>query len=376
MNFGFDVDQKSLGETVAQLLADFPALTAPDLSPPRDDAVWRALTDLGLFSLLVPERFGGVGLSLVDLALAIEALGARLAPPAIAATLAATDLIVRHGSEAQQCLWLPQIASGELKFAVAIQDADCGYAPESVKTTARDGKMSGRKILVADAADAKLFLVLARSATGTAIVVVDRETPGIVVRPHADIDPTCGLCAVDIDAVTLGDDAVIGAAAPERAAKRLLDVAVTIDAGQLIGIAAWMLDKSVDYARTRVQFGQPIGAFQAIKHRCADMAVAVEAGRSAAYYAFWAVSEDAPDRARATSMAKAYCGDVARQACNDAIQIHGGMGFTWELGLHRFLRRSKVLEHAGGDIAFHNERVLAETLATIGVSGDSRRDAA
>ena len=106
------------------------------------------------------------------------------------------------------------------------------------------------------------------------------------------------------------------------------------------------------------------------------MAVAVEAGRSAAYYAFWAVAEDAPDRARATSMAKAYCGDVARQACNDAIQIHGGMGFTWELGLHRFLRRSKVLEHAHGDIAFHNERVLAETLATIGISDDRQRDAA
>lgn len=376
MNFGFDDDQKSLGDTVAQLLSDFPALTAPDLSPPHDDAVWRAMNDLGLFSLLVPERFGGVGLSLVDLALAIEALGAGLAPPVIAATLAATDLIVRHGSEAQQRLWLPQIASGEFKVALAVQDADCGYAPESVKTAVTDGTVSGRKILVADAADASIFLVLARLATGMAVIVVDRETPGVVLRPHEDIDPTSGLCAIDLDATRLMDDAVIGAAAPDRAVKRLLDVAVTIDAGQLMGIAAKMLDASVNYAGTRVQFGQPIGAFQAIKHRCADMAVAVEAGRSAAYYAFWAVAEDAPDRARATSMAKAYCGEAARQACNDAIQIHGGMGFTWELGLHRYLRRSKVLEHACGDIAYHNERVLAETLATIAISGDSQRDAA
>ena len=376
MNFGFDVDQKSLGETVAQLLADFPALTAPDLATPRDDAVWRALTDLGMFSLLVPERFGGVGLSLVDLALATEALGAGLAPPAIAATLAATDLIVRHGSEAQQRKWLPRIASGDLKVALAIQDADCGYEPEGVKTFASDGVISGRKILVAEGADAAMFLVLAQQSTGIAIVAIDRETPGVHVRPHDDIDPTSGLCAIDFDGAAVAADNVIGAAAPDRAVRRLLDVAVTIASGQLMGIATKMLDASVEYARTRVQFGQPIGAFQAIKHRCADLAVAVEAGRSAAYYAFWAVAEEAPDRARAASMAKAYCGEVARQACNDAIQIHGGMGFTWELGLHRYLRRAKVVEHAYGDIAYHNERVLADTLATIAVDGDRQRDAA
>jgi alkylation response protein AidB-like acyl-CoA dehydrogenase len=143
-----------------------------------------------------------------------------------------------------------------------------------------------------------------------------------------------------------------------------------------MGIAARMLDASVDYAKTRVQFGQPIGAFQAIKHCCADMAVAVEAGRSAAYYSFWTAAEDAVDRARAASMAKSYCGGVARQVCNDAIQVHGGMGFTWELGLHRFLRRAKVLEHAFGDIAYHNERLLAETLAVKRGEHVGRRDAA
>jgi alkylation response protein AidB-like acyl-CoA dehydrogenase len=137
-----------------------------------------------------------------------------------------------------------------------------------------------------------------------------------------------------------------------------------------------MLDAAVDYAKTRVQFGQAIGAFQAIKHRCADMAVAVEAGKSAAYYAFWAAAEDAPDRARAASMAKAYCGDVSRQVCNETIQVHGGMGFTWELGLHRFLRRSKVIEHAFGDAAWHNERILAATLAAMNDAGLRDQDAA
>lgn len=376
MNFGFDEDQKSLGETIAQVLADFPSLTAPDLAPPRDDAVWRAVTDLGLFALLVPERFDGIGLSLVDLALATEALGAGLAPPAIAATLVATDLLVRHGSEAQQRALLPKIAAGDVKFALAVHEADRGYAPDAVTTRSSNGTLTGSKILVADAADATHFLTLAQTANGLAIVAVGRELPGVRVRPHDDIDPTSGLCAVEFEKAKLDVDSVIGTAAPQRAVERLLDVGATVSAGQLMGIAARMLDTSVAYARTREQFGQPIGAFQAIKHRCADMAVAVEAGRSAAYYAFWASAEDAPDRARAASMAKAYCGDVCRQVCNDAIQVHGGMGFTWELGLHRFLRRAKVIEHAFGDIAYHNERVLVETLAALGAAADGRRDAA
>ena len=137
-----------------------------------------------------------------------------------------------------------------------------------------------------------------------------------------------------------------------------------------------MLDTAIEYAKTREQFGQAIGSFQTLKHRCADMAVSLDSARSATYYAVWAVSEGSADRARAASMAKAYAGDVARQVCNEAIQIHGGMGFTWDLALHRFLRRAKVIEHAFGSTAWHNERLLQETLAMLAAEDEAGRVAA
>ena len=376
MNFGFDEDQKSLGDTVAKLLVDYPALTAPDLARPHSDDVWRGLAELGLFALMVPERFDGVGLSTVDVALAVEALGAGLAPPAVLSTLAAIDLLVRHGSETQQRSYLPDIAAGACKIAIATLEADQGYDPTAVTTAIGTDGLSGTKILVADADDAQLILVSARHGGKTVLALVDRTAAGVTLRPHDDIDPTAGSCATTFERVILSDDAIIGAAAPERAIARLLDTCATFSAGALMGISHRMLDAAVEYARTRVQFGQAIGAFQAIKHRCADMAVAVEAGRSAAYYAFWAVAEDAPDRARAASMAKAYCGEVSRHVCGETIQVHGGMGFTWELGLHRFLRRAKLLEHSFGDAAFHNERVLVETLAGTQAASDRQLDAA
>ena len=377
MNFGFDADQKSLGETVARVLSGLPALSAPDLAPPPHAQVWDALAALGLFSLLVPERFDGVGMSLVDLALGVEALGAGLAPPVIVSTLVATDVIVRHGSEAQQRELLPAIAAGTLKIAIAVLEAEQGYDPLDVRTTFAGAWLDGEKILVGDAHAADLFIVVVRRDDGTpALVMVRKDTPGVVVRPHNDLDPTSGNCAVTFHRVAIDKGAVLGEAAPSRAVERLFDAAATVHAGLLIGIAAKMLAASVEYAQARVQFDQPIGAFQAIKHRCADMAVAVEAGRSVAYYAFWAVAEDAPDRARAASMAKAYCGDVARQVGNETIQVHGGMGFTWELGLHRYLRRAKLIEHSYGDAAWHNERILATTLTALATAAEVQRDAA
>lgn len=376
MNFGFDEQQKTFGDTVASVLADFPALRSPDLLPPPHEAVWQALAEIGLFALMVPERFDGVGMSLVDLALAVEALGAGLAPSAVAATLAATDVIARHGSEAQQQNLLPQIANGAIKVAVAMLEPGQGYDPRDVQASVVGGYLNGAKLLVADAAEATLFLVFAQYNGRPALVIVDATSPGIAIRAHDDLDPTSGYCAVTFAKVSVGAEAILGQNGPERAAERLIDVSATISAGLLMGIAGRMLDTAVEYVKVRVQFGQAIGAFQAIKHRCADMAVALEAGRSAAYYAFWAVAENAPDCARAASMAKAYCGGVSRHICNETIQVHGGMGFTWELGLHRFLRRAKVIEHSYGDAAWHNERVLCATLAEVNATVDERRNAA
>lgn len=327
MNFAFDADQKSLGDSVARLLADHEALRSPDLTPDAAPAARAALADLGLFTMLVPEEFGGAGLNAVDLTPAIEAMGANLAPLSAIDTLLVTDLLAACGTAAQKQAYLPGIASGELKVAVALAESEAGEGIDSLRTTISRGRLTGRKILVAEAAHAELFAVVLQDGS---VCLVPAGSEGIKVQPHEDIDPTCALAEVRFDNVAVAEDAML-APGCGIAADRLLDAGAALLATYLVGIASRMLDTAVEYAKTREQFGQPIGAFQSIKHRCADMAVALEAARSAAYYGIWALSENAPDRARAVSMAKAYAGEVARQVCNETIQIHGGMGFTWSL---------------------------------------------
>nr|WP_314447302.1 acyl-CoA dehydrogenase family protein [uncultured Sphingomonas sp.] len=366
MNFAFDEDQHSLGDTVASVLGGVASLTVPDLNTEGNDEAWAAVAELGLFALLVPEEHGGVGLSLVDLALAIEALGAGLAPPLIASTLIATDVLLQHGSAALKETWLPRIAAGEARIAIASFEAGSDYEPASLKMTSTGGMLDGRKLLVAGGTKADAFLVLGTYAGETACWLVDAKAGGVAATSERSIDPAAELASVAFTGAP-GERLQLGSAAA-----RTLEAGATVTAGMTIGIAARMLSASVEYASTRIQFGQPIGAFQAIKHRCADMAVAVEAGRSAAYYAFWAIGEgDSRDR-RAASMAKAYCGDVARSVCNEAVQIHGGMGFTWELGIHRYLRRTKLFEHQFGDSVYHREQVVSETFRSSGGTAQCR----
>lgn len=367
MNFAFDADQKSLGDSVARLLADHEALRSPDLTPDAAIAARAALAELGLFTMMVPEEFGGAGLNAVDLTPAIEAMGANLAPLCAMDTLLATDLLASCGTPAQKQDYLPGLALGELKVAVALAESEAGEGIGNLRTTLSDGLLNGTKMLVGQAAQADLFAVVLQ---GGSVCLVPATAKGIELRPHVDIDPTCAFAQVRFNNVAIAKDALV-APAGGIAAERLLDAGAALLAAYLTGIASRMLDAAVEYARTREQFGQPIGAFQAIKHRCADMAVALEAARSAAYYGIWAFTENASDRTRAVSMAKAYAGEVSRHVCNETIQIHGGMGFTWELGLHRYLRRAKVVQHAFGSAEYHNERVLVETLATL-----EERDAA
>ncbi|RIV81955.1 acyl-CoA dehydrogenase [Aurantiacibacter xanthus] len=362
MNFLFNEEQTSLGETVGQVLADHAALTGPDPSRGSDAEVWAALAELGLFSLLVAEEHGGVGLGLVDLAPTIEALGAGLAPPLIASTLVATEAVNRLGDAEQRAQLLPGIAAGETAIAIASAELGRGNDPVFAECGLHDGRLTGRKIAVAGADVAQMLLVVTRTQSAPVLALVPTDAPGVTIEPHADIDPSAGLCRVTFDNVAVASAQLLGEGSP-GALDTLIDLGATAQSGMAMGIAEVMLKRSVAYACEREQFGKPIGSFQAIKHRCADLAVAVEAGKATSHYAFWACSEDAEDRASAASAAKAYCGEIACNACNDAIQIHGGMGFTWELGLHRFLRRAQVIEHAVGSRAWHYERVVAETLA-------------
>lgn len=372
MDFSFDEEQRGLGQTVADVLADHPALIGPDPIVASDDAVWQALSELGLFSLLTPETQGGMGLSLVDVALAIEALGAGLAPPLIASTLAASVVIGTYGSAELKRTALPEIAAGRLKVAVAITEP--GQVSPLEPSCRVDGRhLNGAKIVVQGALDADAFLIVAQGPHAPVLALVRRSAGGLSVTPHTTIDPSAGLGAVRFDQVDVTPEECMAGTEPVVG---LVDISSTIEAGLAIGIAAQMHEATVDYAKTRQQFGQPIGAFQTIKHRCADMAVSVEAGRATSYYAFWASGSGGADRTRCASAAKAYCSEIARDVCNGAIQIHGGMGFTWELGLHRFLRRSRILMTSLGSPAWHYARVFEERLADITTESGAQRDAA
>ena len=372
MNFDFNPQQYEFRDAFASYLGEQYTLDrhrTAATQPTIHATLWGGLTELGLFGMLVAEAQGGLGLGFVDLALPLEELGKALVPAVFFDTLVATDLIVRYGTASQRDRLLPALAAGKVKVAIAATEIAGGFGPEEIATAAvasRSGwRLTGTKIMVPHTASEDLLLVLVRFQPGgeLGLVLIEPGRSGISIRAASTLDLVCRFDEVGFDSVELHSADVLGGAASADAVARLMDVSAAVAALQLTGIAGRMLDISVAYAAQRTQFGKPIGSFQAIKHRCADMAVSADAARTAAYYAGWAIAEDAADRIRACSIAKSFCGDAARFVCNEAIQVHGGMGFTWELGLHHYLRRAKVLEYSWGDAAYHRERVIAATLS-------------
>lgn len=337
-----------------------------------DETLWRNLAELGLFGMLVPEEHDGMGLGWVDVALVIEELGRSLIHSPVVDTLVATDIIARYGTARQRADLLPAIASGRMRIAIAIAEPDSDYGitgiAASATAEASGWRLSGTKMLVPDVATSGLTMVVVRTGAGDdlGIALVPSQRGGVKSRPHVTLDAATNLTQIVYSEVALSDSDFLHS---RSAVERLLDLCAGAASLEMVGIAGRVLELSVDYASQRLQFGKPIGSFQAVKHRCADIAVAVDAARSAAYYAAWTLSEASGECAKAVSMAKAYCGDAARVACNEGIQIHGGMGFTWELGLHYYLRRTKLLEFSYGDATFHRERVLAATLQSLGIVG-------
>lgn len=370
MNFDFDDQQLELHSMVQRAVADALPFEAYETRGADDSIAWKLMAELGLFGLLVPETNGGMGLTLVDLALIVEEFGTSLVPQSILDTLAATDVMARHASEAQGDRWLGAIAEGRLRIAVAWHEAQAGYDPARMATTMKDGILIGEKMLVGHASKADLLLVPFRygTTTRTGLAMVDPNVAGITVEKSETMDPFCNYHRVIFSDVAVAPDCILDGFAPQIATERLFDVLAAMQAAFVLGIAARLTTRSADYARERIQFDRPIGSFQAIKHKCADMYTQVEAARAAAYYAFCALAELADDGPRASSMAKAFCTDTAIKCCHDAIQIHGGMGFTWELGLHFFLRRTRVIAAQYGDSDFHRERVIAATLSALSQS--------
>lgn len=374
MDFDFSDEQYMFQDAVRGFLDDNHSLEVIRAKQPDTlDAVWAGLSELGIFSMLVPEAHGGLGLNLIDLALIAEEFGRAAMPAQAIETLALTDLIARIGTQTQKQAWLPRIAAGEARAAGALYEAGSGFDPGCCATLARGGqgswRLSGTKIMVPFADSSDVIAVVARfeDSNRLGMVLIEPARAGVTLAPHETLDLVSRYSQMTLADVAITTEDVLGGVAADAVVHRHADVCAALASLQLAGLAGRVLDAAVDYAKQRVQFDKPIGSFQSIKHKCADMMIEIDAGRSAAYYAAWAVAEDSADRVKAVSMAKAYCSDMSRHVANEGTQIHGGMGFTWELGLHYYTRRAKVLEVGFGTAEYHRERTLRATLADLGL---------
>ncbi len=328
------------------------------------EGVWKQMAELGWPGLFVPASHGGAGLDLVTLSLVIEQLGRVLAPtPFLVSALVAPGTIARFGSTAQQTEWLPALAAGEWRVALAHVGAEARWdaAGCGVEGTLEGDRLrlDGHARFVQDGLTASHLLVTCRLAGGAlGLALVNGLQPGIERRAIDFNERTRGWAEVGFRGVTVRRAALIGGA--DRGAEAFayaLDLARTGLSAELAGASRAVLDASVEYAKQREQFGQPIGQFQAVAHKCANMLVAVESMSSAATYAAWSVGNDEPDARTAACLAKSFCSDAATKVAGDGIQVHGGLGFTWEQDLHLYFKHAKAAEFLYG--SSHELRELA-----------------
>ncbi len=352
MDFTFSEEQGQLREIVRGFLAD----QSPEAEVRRvmsttegyDPAVWsRMAGELGLQGMAIPEEYGGAGFGYVELGIVFEEMGrALLSAPFYSSVALAAEALLRSGDEEAKKDLLPGIASGGTVAALALTEDsgrwdEGGIAAEAV----RDGggwRLSGSKSYVPDGHVANLILVAARGAGGVGLFAVDGSAAGLTRESLPTMDQTRKQARLELDGVParlVGED---GGGWPVLSGT--LDAAAILLAAEQVGGAAAALDMAVAYAKVRYQFGRPIGSFQAIKHKCADMLVEVESARSAAYYGMWTLAAGAEDVPLAASLAQAYCSAAYTHVAGENIQIHGGIAFTWEHPAHLYFKRAKSSE--------------------------------
>jgi alkylation response protein AidB-like acyl-CoA dehydrogenase len=329
-----------------------------------DPAVWKQLAgQLGLHGIIVPERFGGSGYTFTELFVVLEEMGrALLCAPFFSSVVLAAGLLLSTDDEAAQQDYLPGIADGSMVATVAVAEASGRWDEAGIGLiAARSGDqwaLSGEKHFVTDGQNADVIFVAARAGDGISLFAVDRGAPGLSVTPLTTMDQTRKQARLDLSEVPAR---LIGAEGQGWAPlARMLELAAVGLAAEQVGGAQRVLDMAVEYARLRVQFGRPIGSFQAIKHKCADMVLRVESAKSAAYYAAWAAATGSDDRSLAASLAKSYCSEAYFYAAAENIQIHGGIGFTWEHPAHLYFKRAKTSQHLFGDPAYHRRLIAGQ----------------
>jgi alkylation response protein AidB-like acyl-CoA dehydrogenase len=365
MKFAESAEQTELRESVRRFLADRAPLARVrqlmDTDEGGDPQVWQqAGSQLGLQGIAISEEYGGAGFSFAEQAIVLEEMGAALygGPYLASAVLAATALLASPDEAARREL-LPGIACGETVATLAWAEADGAWAPEPVRTTAvkhGDGwVLDGHKSFVLDGHTARLILVTAATDGGLSLFAVRPDAAGLTRTALATLDQTRKLARLEFSSAA---GQLIGATGDATAIlSRVLDVAAIAQAAEQLGGAQRTLDMALDYVKTRQQFGRPIGSFQAIKHRCADLLLEVESLRAAVMYAAAAVAEDSPEVPVVASLVKAYASDTYFHVAAENIQMHGGIGFTWEHDAHLYFKRAKASDLFLGDARYHREQL-------------------
>jgi alkylation response protein AidB-like acyl-CoA dehydrogenase len=360
VDFAFTEEQSELADVLRSFLTrhsdeqQVRALMETDVG--FDPAVWRQLaTGVGVQGLAIPEQFGGQGAGFVELGLMLKEAGrSLLVAPLFSTTVLAAHALLLSGDERACSRYLPRIAAGELVATVAVDDA---AAP--VRSSVRDGswRLSGTKTVVLDGLLADLIIVTAQTDGGLGLFTVEAGATGLGRESLSSLDPTRKLARLDFDDVEaqpLGDSAGSGAECLDTVCA-LASVGL---AAEQLGGAQRCLELSVAYAKDRIQFGRPIGSFQSIKHLCADMLLEVERAAAAVDYALWAAAERTDDLPVLAAMTKALCSDVYSNVAFSTIQVHGGIGFTWEHPAHLYLRRARSSALMFGTADEHRERML------------------
>ena len=346
VNFDFSADQKALRDQARKFLAEHSSSIRVrrilEGAAPYDAELWRGMGEMGWMGTAIPETHGGAGFGHLELCVIAEELGRSLAPTPFASTIyLAAEALLLAGSDAQKKRWLPRIAQGEAIGCLALAEGPQVATPANLATRAEGTRLSGTKVPVTDGDVADFAVVLAAQGAGRAgLFLVDLKGPGVTRASLATVDPTRSHARIVLDGAPGEPLGAPGEGWPLT--ERLLDRAAVLVAFEQLGGAQAALEMAREYALGRFAFGRQIASFQAIKHKLADMYVGVELARSNAYYGAWALTKDAPELPVAAAAARVAASEAYYQAAKENIQIHGGMGFTWEFDCHLHYRRAKL----------------------------------
>jgi alkylation response protein AidB-like acyl-CoA dehydrogenase len=378
MNLEFSEDQKFVQQTARDYLAKHAGLDvcrkvleAKDVA--FDAGLWKGAAEMGWLGAVVPEAHGGAGLGYLELVLIAEEIGRALAPIPFSSSVAlCTEAILHAGSAAQKEKWLPRLAAGDVigTFALAEGPGDADAA--SVATRFAGGRLTGTKLPVLDGEAAGLAVVVAQGEQGPVLTLLDLSASGVTRTPIGSFDPSRSLAKLELrDA---GAELLGGADGGAERVSALLDRAAVVIGFEQLGGATRALEMTREFALGRYAFGRPIASFQAIKHRLADLYAQIEIARSNGYYAAWALSSGSEELSLAACSFRAAASDAFEKAAQEMIQIHGGVGFTWEYDCHLFYRRARWLAASIGTASAWRDELIGRLVARPGHGGDAHAE--